>query len=194
MMTADPNDLLVCRLTKRYANGTLANDRIDLHVRAGEVFGLLGPNGAGKTTLMKQIIGLLKPNAGSITLAGEDLVAEPAVARQRCAYLPQGALPVSSFRLQEMVELVGRIRGGDARSVRGRADRLIADLELGEWSRTPGVNLSGGIQRLAGFLMTAVWPTALDGLATRVALSFAVLSAWALASWSVTAWVVGRRA
>jgi ABC-2 type transport system ATP-binding protein len=160
-MTAEPKDLVVRGLTKRYANGALANDRIDVHVRAGEVFGLLGPNGAGKTTLVKQIIGLLKPTAGSIMLGREDLVSQPDAARALCAYLPQGALPLSSFRLQEVVELVGRVRGGDAPSVRRRADHLIAALELGEWRDTPGIKLSGGTCRLAGFLMAAVWPAAL---------------------------------
>lgn len=160
-MTLQRNDLVVRGLSKRYGTGSPANDGINLEVHAGEVFGLLGPNGAGKTTLVKQIIGLLKPTAGSITLGGEDLVAKPAVARQRCAYLPQGTLPVSSFGLREMVELVGRIRGGDARSVRRRADQLIAALELGQWRNTPGIQLSGGTRRLAGFLMAAVWPTAL---------------------------------
>ena len=160
-MTADPRDLVVRGLTKRYANGALANDRIDLHVHAGEVFGLLGPNGAGKTTLVKQIIGLLKPSAGSITLGREDFVANPDTARALCAYLPQGALPLSSFRLQEVVELVGRIRGGDAPAVRRRVDHLIAALELDEWRDTAGIELSGGTRRLAGFLMAAVWPAAL---------------------------------
>ena len=51
--------------------------------RPGEVYGLLGPNGAGKTTLVKQVIGLLKPTAGQITLGPFDLVADPDAARQR---------------------------------------------------------------------------------------------------------------
>ncbi len=51
-----------------------ANDAITLEVRPGEVYGLLGPNGAGKTTLVKQVIGLLKPTSGSLTLGPYDLV------------------------------------------------------------------------------------------------------------------------
>lgn len=154
-------NLVVRQLSKRYPGGVLANDGIDLNVRAGEVFGLLGPNGAGKTTLVKQIIGLLKPTAGSIALDGQDLVAEPARARQLCAYLPQGALPIESFTLREVIELVGRIRGGDRRSVRRRADELIAALELDEWRDTMGVKLSGGVRRLVGFIMASVWPAPL---------------------------------
>ena len=56
-------------VTKTYDNGkTFANDEITITVEPGEVYGLLGPNGAGKSTLVKQVIGLLKPTSGSITL------------------------------------------------------------------------------------------------------------------------------
>lgn len=148
-------------LEKRYPKGLLANDGISLDTRSGEVFALLGPNGAGKTTLVKQVIGLLRPTAGSIMLDGVDLVREPEVARQLVAYLPQGSLPIDPFTLREVVELVGRIRGGDRRSVRQRAIHLIDALELGPWIDTLGTRMSGGIRRLVGFVMAAVQPMAL---------------------------------
>jgi ABC-2 type transport system ATP-binding protein len=152
--------LTIRGLSKRYAGRRLANDRIDLAIQRGEVFGLLGPNGAGKTTLVKQIIGLLRPTAGSITLNGFDLVREPAVARQLVAYLPQGALPIDSLTARQAVEMVGRIRGGDRDAVHRRATELIEGLELGEWMDTIGMRLSGGVRRLVGFLMATVWPAA----------------------------------
>jgi ABC-2 type transport system ATP-binding protein len=157
----DAAALAITNLSKRYPGGLLANDRVDLRIGRGEVLGLLGPNGAGKTTLVKQIIGLLKPTSGSIVLDGHDLVADPALARRLCAYLPQGALPLSSFRPSEVVDLVGRIRGGDRRSVRRRAAELLEALELDDWTGTFGARLSGGVKRLVGFVMTAVWPVSL---------------------------------
>ncbi len=153
--------LTIAGLSKRYPGGVLANDGVDLRIERGAVLGLLGPNGAGKTTLVKQIIGLLKPTSGSIVLDGHDLVANPSLARQLCAYLPQGALPLSSFRPGEVIELVGRIRGGDRRSVRRRTAELTEALELDEWTDTFGARLSGGVKRLVGFVMTAVWPAPL---------------------------------
>ena len=66
-----------------------ANDGISIDVERGGVFGLLGHNGAGKTTLVNQVVGLAEPDAGSITLDGVDLIADPAAARQACSLQPQ---------------------------------------------------------------------------------------------------------
>lgn len=153
--------LRIAGLSKRYPDGTLANDHLDLEVGCGEVFGLLGPNGAGKTTLVKQIIGLIRPSSGTISLQGRDLVRSPARARQLCSYLPQGTLPIDSFKPEEIVQLIGRIRGGDRRTIRHRCDRLFEALELDEWRRTAGIRLSGGVRRLIGFVMAVVCPAPL---------------------------------
>ena len=135
-----------------------ANDGITLHVEPGEVYGLLGPNGAGKSTLVKQVIGLLKPTEGAITLGPYDLVEDPAIARQLCSYLPQAQMPIESFKTREAIRLTGRIRGGDGAKVDRRADELIEALDLGEWRDTMGAKLSGGVKRLVGFTMVTVWP------------------------------------
>jgi ABC-2 type transport system ATP-binding protein len=145
-------------VTKVYANDVRANDGISLHVAPGEVYGLLGPNGAGKTTLVKQIIGLLKPTSGQISLCGHDLVADPAAARQLCSYLPQAQVPIDSFRAREAIVLCGRVRGGKREAVEKRADELIEALDLGEWRDKRGIGLSGGVKRLVGFAMVTVSP------------------------------------
>jgi ABC-2 type transport system ATP-binding protein len=146
-------------VTKTYDNGaTLANNGLTLEVHPGEVYGLLGPNGAGKTTLVKQVIGLLKPTSGSISLGPYDLVEDPDVARQLCSYLPQAQMPIDSFRAHEAITITGAIRGGPKDAVRQRADELIEALELGEWRNTLGAKMSGGVRRLVGFIMTTVWP------------------------------------
>ena len=145
-------------VTKVYPNGVRANDAISLHVAPGEVYGLLGPNGAGKTTLVKQVIGLLKPTSGRITLGARDLVADPAGARQLCSYLPQAQVPIDSFRAREAIVLCGRVRGGGRAEVERRADELIEALDLGQWRDKRGIGLSGGVKRLVGFAMVTVCP------------------------------------
>jgi ABC-2 type transport system ATP-binding protein len=150
--------LRIEELTKAYEGKVLANDKISLAIEPGEVFGLLGPNGAGKSTLVKQLVGLLKPTGGRITLGPHDLVQDPTAARQLCSYLPQAQLPIDSFRAVEAIRLTGAIRGGDKATVRERADYLIEALDVGEWRRTFGMRLSGGVKRLIGFAMVAVWP------------------------------------
>src|SRR5262245_29975794 len=64
--------------------------RLDLNVQAGEIVGFLGPNGAGKTTTLRMLATLLTPTAGNATVAGCDLLGNPAGVRQRIGYVAQG--------------------------------------------------------------------------------------------------------
>jgi ABC-2 type transport system ATP-binding protein len=150
--------LEIKNLRKIYKGNVKANDDINLSVDEGEIFGLLGPNGAGKTTLVNQVIGLTIPTSGSITLAGVDVVADPDYARQACSFQAQVQAPIAGLTALQAIELVGRIRGGDAAAVHRRAMELIERLELGEWQKTLGLTISGGVRRLVAFCMAAVTP------------------------------------
>lgn len=150
--------LEINNVIKVYKRKVKANDNISLSLAEGEVFGLLGPNGAGKTTLVNQIIGLTKPTSGSITLNGVDIIANPGYARENCSFQAQTQVPISGLNTLQAIELVGRIRGGKAADVRRRAMELIEKLELGEWQKTMGVVISGGVRRLVAFCMAAVTP------------------------------------
>lgn len=146
-------------VTKSYDNGkSFANREISIEVRPGEVYGLLGPNGAGKSTFVKQVIGLLKPDSGSMRLGEHDLIADPDAARQLCSYLPQAPMPIESFKLHEAVRLTGEIRGGERGAIAARSEELIDALQIGEWRDTLGAKLSGGVRRLVGFVMVTVVP------------------------------------
>jgi ABC-2 type transport system ATP-binding protein len=145
-------------VTKRYRNGVLANDGITFAVEVGEVFGLLGHNGAGKTTLVNQVVGLLRPDAGSITVAGVDAVASPARARELCSLQAQTNAPLTGITPRKAIELVGRMRGGRPARVRARTDELLQRLRMEPWADRRAQGLSGGINRLVAFCMAIVEP------------------------------------
>ncbi len=144
---------------KTYRKGRVkANEGISLSVEKGEIFGLLGPNGAGKTTLVKQIIGLAKPDSGSITIDGVDAVANPGYARQICSFQSQTQAPTVGLTPLQAIQLVGKIRGGKSADVRERTRQLIDKLQMKEWEKTIGLNSTGGVQRLVAFCMAVVIP------------------------------------
>jgi len=146
-------------VTKSYDKGkSFANREISIEVFPGEVYGLLGPNGAGKSTFVKQVIGLLKPDSGSMRLGEHDLIVDPDAARQLCSYLPQAPMPIESFKLHEAIRLTGEIRGGERDAIAARSEELIEALQIGEWRDTLGAKLSGGVRRLVGFVMVTVVP------------------------------------
>jgi ABC-2 type transport system ATP-binding protein len=151
--------LEVDEIRKRYGrHGALANDDVSLTVEAGQVYGLLGHNGAGKTTLVNQIVGLLKPDRGSMRIDGGDIVADPGFARRACSIQPQSQVPIDGLTPRIAIETLSRLRGGRADVTRLRTARLIDALDLGEWRDTGGARLSGGVKRLVAFCMAAVEP------------------------------------
>ena len=106
----------------------------DVSFRAddGRITGLLGPNGAGKTTTLRMLCTLLRPDRGAITVDGIDALARPAEALRRLAVLPDARGLYKRLTARENIEYFGRLQGLDEATLRARADRLIADLELGD--------------------------------------------------------------
>ncbi len=153
--------LEVRNLTKRYRNGTLANDSLSLELHAGEILGLLGPNGAGKTTLVRQVLGLVRPTSGTLRLDGVDIVADPGFARRNIGFLPQGTFDLQSLTVAETIEFAARLRGVPAAEARATAARLVDRLDLGEFRRTAMHAASGGVRRLAGFAAAIAAPVRL---------------------------------
>src|SRR2546428_12402806 len=103
---------------------------VDLQVEAGEIFGFLGPNGAGKTTTLRMLSTLLPPSAGEATVAGANLLKEPAKVRERIGYVGQkgGTDPQVTGRSE--LGLQCRPYGMNARQAAERVAALITMLEL----------------------------------------------------------------
>jgi ABC-2 type transport system ATP-binding protein len=91
---------------------TRALDGLDLRVRAGEVHGFLGPNGAGKTTTIRVLLGLLRPTAGEVRLLDGDPWTDAVRLHRRIAYVPGDVALWPSLTGGEVIDLLGRLRGG----------------------------------------------------------------------------------
>jgi ABC-type multidrug transport system ATPase subunit len=124
MTSAALNIVEALGLTKRYANGVLAVDRLDLHVRHGEVYGFLGPNGAGKTTTLRMLLGLIRPTSGSATVAGVPPGAPAGLARIGALVENPGFYPYLSGR--DNLRFVARMCGLPDR----RADTALDEVGL----------------------------------------------------------------
>lgn len=137
---------------------TVANDNLSFSVKEGEIYGLLGHNGAGKTTLVNQIIGLMKPTSGEISLLGRSVIEDPAFARSMCSVQPQSQLPLGYLTPVQAISIMGKMRSGDKQEVLKRMNMLFEALDIGEWVNKEGVHLSGGVRRLVAFCMAVVVP------------------------------------
>ncbi|MBN2361172.1 MAG: ABC transporter ATP-binding protein [Deltaproteobacteria bacterium] len=133
-------------LTKRYGD-LVAVDDLSFAVRRGEIFGFLGPNGAGKTTALKMMCGLLRPDAGSVEIAGRPLVAGRGAGASAIGVAPQNAVFWPLLTCREQLEFVGRSHGLTAALARERVAELLAALGLQEKADQLGRTLSGGMQR-----------------------------------------------
>ncbi|TVR24235.1 MAG: ATP-binding cassette domain-containing protein [Nitriliruptor sp.] len=124
-----------------------ALDGVDLVVEPGIVYALLGPNGAGKTTLIRVLATLLRPDRGSVRVAGVDVVADPNAARARIGLAGQFAAVDAFLTGRENVEMVGRLYGLSARNARRRADDVLERIGLTRDAGRQVGTYSGGMRR-----------------------------------------------
>ena len=133
-------------LVKRY-DRTLAVAGVDLTVEPGEIFGIVGPNGAGKTTTLRMLTTLLQPTAGTATVAGCDLLADPHGVRERIGYVSQIGGTDPSCPVAEELILQGELHGLSRAEALRRAEALYDDLDLRAIAHRPAGTLSGGQRR-----------------------------------------------
>jgi lipopolysaccharide export system ATP-binding protein len=122
---------------------------VSLSVRRGEAVGVLGPNGAGKTTTFYMIVGLVKPDTGSISLDGHDITDLPMYRRARLGigYLPQEASVFRGLNVEQNVMAALEVVESDATERERMLDELLSEFGIGHLRRTPALALSGGERR-----------------------------------------------
>ncbi len=149
-----PWGLEIRGLTKRFDRPAV--DGLDLSVRAGEFYALLGPNGAGKTTTLRMVTGLLRPDAGSISVLGIDALADPVSAKQIMAWISDEPMIYDKLTPFEYLEFVAGLWGVDAAVAHASASDLLGWLGLTEHAHERCEGFSKGMRQkvaLAGALV-----------------------------------------
>jgi len=120
---------------------------VDFSARTGSVLGLLGPNGAGKTTAVRVMTTLLQPDAGSVRIAGLDVVKDAAALRAQIGLAGQYAAVDENLTGFENLEMVGQLYHMPRKEARARADELLERFDLTEAAKRPAKTYSGGMRR-----------------------------------------------
>ncbi|HTH02649.1 MAG TPA: ABC transporter ATP-binding protein [Vicinamibacterales bacterium] len=133
-------------LTKRYG-GFLALDRVDFHVRRGEILGYLGPNGSGKSTTVNAVVGLIDPSAGSLWLDGVHMLDDPEGYKRRIGYVPEEPHLYTHLTAIEYLMLVGRLRGLPELALTARVPELLRLLLLWDSRYSTMASYSKGMRQ-----------------------------------------------
>jgi ABC-2 type transport system ATP-binding protein len=146
--------LAIRDLAKAFERPAVAG--LDLTVRAGEFYALLGPNGAGKTTTLRMVVGLLRPDAGSISVGGIDALADPVAAKQITAWISDEPMIYDKLTPLEYLAFVAGLWGIDPALAQTRAHDLIDWLDLAPHAHERCEGFSKGMRQkvaLAGALV-----------------------------------------
>jgi len=146
-MSMSPDLAVSARGLRKQFGSVTAVDGIDLDVPRGMIYAVLGPNGAGKTTLMRMLATLAKPDGGTATILGHDLVAEPAAVRAAIAMTGQFASLDEDLTGTENLLMLCRLWGFRGRAARARAAALLEAFDLTAAGGKQVKTYSGGMRR-----------------------------------------------
>jgi ABC-2 type transport system ATP-binding protein len=149
------NAITAVGLRKAYGNHTVL-DGVDLDVAAGTVFALLGPNGAGKTTTVHILSTLVRPDAGTVTIANHDLARDPDGVRTAIGLTGQFAAVDGLMTGEENLRLMAKLRHLGPQAGRRRVAELLERFDLVDVARKPLATYSGGMRRRLDLAMTLV--------------------------------------
>ena len=122
-------------LTKQFGE-FIAVKGISFDVKKGEIFGFLGANGAGKTTAMKMLIGISNPSAGSAKVASFDVAKDSDMVKKSIGYMSQKFSMYDDLTVEENITFFGGIYGLSRKKIKSKTQELIAELQLGNITKT----------------------------------------------------------
>ena len=141
--------LQITNLTKQFKK-IKAVDNISLEVQKGDIYGFLGPNGAGKTTSIRMIMGIIKPDIGSIKLNGSDI---NTIYRKKLGYLPEDRGLYQKQNLSEILYYFGCLKGLDKKDSKNRANLWLERFYLDDQKGRKIEELSKGNQQKIQFII-----------------------------------------
>lgn len=140
----------------RYYGDYKAIDNLSFNAAKGEILGFLGPNGAGKTTTMRILTGFMPPSAGTVLVAGVDVVEEPLLARQQVGYLPEVVPVYREMTVWQYVDYIADLYGlpGDTR--KKRVGEVLEQVDMLDRTDSMMGNLSKGMRQRVGLAQALV--------------------------------------
>lgn len=159
-MTTTGGDRLAASLQglwKRFADRWVVQD-VSLAVHGGQVLGLVGPNGAGKTTTIRMLLGIFRPDQGTVTVLGQPI---NDVVRERVGYLPEERGLYQGQRVLDILVYLGQLKGLPRPEAAQRAGELLARLDMDRHSGKKVKELSRGMAQLIQFAATIIHRPAL---------------------------------
>ncbi len=163
-MQADPDRDWALRLAdvrRSFRSGKRvihAVDGVTADIPRGAVTGLIGPDGAGKTTLMRLVAGLLRADAGEVTVLGIDVEKDPLAVQSRLGYMPQRFGLYEDLTVQENLDLYADLQGVPQAARKERYAALLPMTGLGPFTARTAGHLSGGMKQKLGLACTLVQP------------------------------------
>jgi ABC-2 type transport system ATP-binding protein len=141
---------------RKHYHGLVAVDDLTFSVEPGEVLGFLGPNGAGKSTTMRMIAGFVVPTAGTASICGHDISAQPIAAKASLGYLPEGAPSYGEMTVEGFLEFIADLRGLAGAPRKTRLEYVIGRLQLDGVLEQSIETLSKGFKRRVGLAQAII--------------------------------------
>ena len=145
----------VSRLSKRFGP-LVAVDQVSFEVRRGEVVGFLGPNGAGKTTTMRMLTCFLRPDSGSASVAGHDILGQPLEVRKSLGYLPEDAPLYSDMYVRDFLGFIADVRGMTDLKKLDSIERVADTCGISSVMNRPIGDLSKGYRQRVGLAQALI--------------------------------------